>query len=175
MLTNITSNTHANRGMVLEELLNKTNSYYSTNDIAYIYKKHTPINIVKVDKEKIKEAYFSQKSTTDYNGIYKGFYIDFDAKSTSSDSFNVKSNLHEHQYQHLINIDKIGGIGFLIVFFKKYSRFFLISITQIKNINTKQIKLQYFLDHCIEIQEQLNPSLNYLKAVDLLIERIHNV
>ena len=78
-----------NRGMTLENDLNETNEYYREEDIAIIYKKPTPIKIVKVDypsrnEAKIKEAFFTVPSTTDYNGLYKGKYIDFDAKETEN-------------------------------------------------------------------------------------------
>ena len=78
---------YKNRGMTLENDINKTNEYYKEIEKAYIYKKPTPIKIVKVDypsREKaiIKEAYFTIPSTTDYNGLYKGKYIDFEAKET---------------------------------------------------------------------------------------------
>ena len=76
---------YANRGMDLENLLNETNQYYLEKDIAVIYKKPTPIGINKVryenNKQIIKEAYFKTQSTLDYNGIYKGYYVDFDAKT----------------------------------------------------------------------------------------------
>ena len=74
--------THSNRGMSLEEDLNATNDYYRQNDIANIHKKPTSITIKKVDYSKndmICEAYFKTPSTTDYNGVYKGYYIDFEA------------------------------------------------------------------------------------------------
>ncbi len=72
---------YGKRGMSLEEELNESNAYYLSHGIAVIHKKPTPIQIVKVDYPKrsaaqIKEAYFSKASTTDYNGVYRGKYID---------------------------------------------------------------------------------------------------
>ena len=77
---------HANRGMNLESLINEANKYYLDNDIAIIYKKPTPIGIVSVEDQNntkiITKAYFKEPSTLDYQGIYKGYYIEFDAKQT---------------------------------------------------------------------------------------------
>ncbi len=78
-----------NRGMRLENDLNSTNEYYASIDKAYIYKKPTPIKITKVnypsrDKAVITQAFFTIPSTTDYNGIYKGKYVDFEAKETKN-------------------------------------------------------------------------------------------
>ena len=80
---------HKNRGMTLENELNLSNDYYKEIDKAFIYKKPTPIQITKVDypsrdKAVIKEGFFTTPSTTDYNGLYKGNYIDFEAKETKS-------------------------------------------------------------------------------------------
>ena len=74
----------ANRGMTFEAAINDTNAYYLSHNLAVIHKKPTPIQIVKVDypkrsRAKITEAYFRQASTTDYSGVYKGHYIDFEA------------------------------------------------------------------------------------------------
>ena len=73
--------------MSFEAAINETNNYYLSRNIAVIHKKPTPIQIVKVDypkrsRAKIVEAYFRQASTTDYSGVYKGRYIDFEAKET---------------------------------------------------------------------------------------------
>ena len=81
------TNKYSNRGMTLEEDINVSNQYYIEIEKAFIYKKPTPIKITKVDypsrdKAVIKEAFFTVPSTTDYNGIYKGKYIDFEAKET---------------------------------------------------------------------------------------------
>ena len=79
----------SDRGMTLEQQINESNEYYLNHNIAVIHKKPTPIQIVKVDYPRrsravIKEAYFRQASTTDYNGVYRGYYLDFEAKETKN-------------------------------------------------------------------------------------------
>ncbi|MFZ0474539.1 MAG: Holliday junction resolvase RecU, partial [Halobacillus sp.] len=68
--------TFSNRGMTLEEDISVTNKYYLESQIAVVHKKPTPVQIVNVDYPKrsaavIKEAYFKQASTTDFNGVYR--------------------------------------------------------------------------------------------------------
>ena len=94
---------YSNRGMNLEYLINNANKYYLENDIAVIHKKPTPIQLVDVDykKNEIKKAYFKDKSTLDYNGLYKGKYIDFDAKETRETTRFPLQNIHEHQLLHM--------------------------------------------------------------------------
>ena len=92
MMTSDKKHYTAHRGMSLEEDISLSNQYYLSHDIAVIYKKPTPIQIVKVDyprreSAKIVEAYYKTPSTTDYNGIYRGRYIDFEAKETKVKTF----------------------------------------------------------------------------------------
>ena len=77
----------ANRGMSFESDINVSNEYYLEHNICLITKRPTPINVVKVDYSKgaiITNAYFEKQSTTDYNGVYKSHYIDFEAKITKN-------------------------------------------------------------------------------------------
>ena len=108
---------YKNRGMTLENDLNITNQYYID-----IYKKPTPIKVVKAEYNQkgyrvIKEAYYSEPSTTDYNGIYKGNYIDYEAKETQNKQYFPLANIHPHQIKHIRNINKEKGICFLIIRF----------------------------------------------------------
>lgn len=119
------------RGMSLEDDLNKTNSYYLNHDVAVVYKKPTPITIVNVDypkrsAAKITEAYFKLASTTDYNGIYLGKYIDFEAKECESKSSFPFSSIHSHQIKHLSNVIRHGAIAFIILRMRSYDEDFLI-------------------------------------------------
>ena len=107
-----------NRGMDFENEINDTNAYYLEQDIAVISKRPTPINIVKVDYThgpKITQAYFETQSTTDYNGVYKGHYLDFEAKSTHSKTSFPLSNIAPQQVRHLRAVIRHGGIAFFLI------------------------------------------------------------
>lgn len=169
---------YGNRGMNLEHELNETNNYYLVNDIAVIYKKPTPITITKVDypsrtEAVIKEAYFKIPSTTDYNGIYKGRYIDFEAKETKNKSFPL-ANIHKHQIEHLEKIIKHGGISFLIVRFTLKNTTFLLETTKlvefINNNSKKAIPYEYFESNGYIIKDKFNPRIDYLSIVDKIME-----
>ena len=165
---------YKNRGMTLENELNSSNEYYREIDKAYIYKKPTPIKITKVDypsrdKTIIKEAFFTIPSTTDYNGIYKGKYIDFEAKETNNESYFPLENIHLHQMNHLRNIIENGGIGFLIIRFTSYNKTFLLYakdfFNYIDNTTRKSVPYEYFLEKGHEIKEKYAPRLDYLEII----------
>lgn len=169
---------HKNRGITLENEINSSNEYYREIEKAYIYKKPTPIKIVKVDypsrdKAVIKEAYFTVPSTTDYNGLYRGKYIDFEAKETKSKTSFPLSNIHEHQIQHLENIYKNNGISFLIVRFTKLDETYLLEtnifIDYIKKENKKSIPIDFFRKKAYLIKDGYCPKIDYLKIVDKII------
>ena len=165
---------YKNRGMNLENDLNITNKYYIDNNIAYIYKKPTPIKLVKVDykKGKITEAYFSMPSTTDYNGIYKGKYIDYEAKETNNIKGFPLINIHEHQITHIRNIYKENGICFLIVRFTKLNVTYLLMakdfLWYIDNNKKSYIPKEYFMEKGYLIKDKFIPRVDYLEIIDSL-------
>jgi recombination protein U len=169
---------YGNRGMSLENDINLTNEYYLNNNIAIIHKKPTPITITKVDYPNrrdavIKEAYFRKPSTTDYNGIYKGKYIDFEAKETKTDFFAL-ANIHNHQIVHLKKILEHGGISFLIVRFTKLNKTFLLPTERLMdfldNNDRKSIPISYFIDNAYIIKDKFNPRVDYIEIIDKIME-----
>lgn len=174
------NNSFSNRGMTLEDDLNETNEYYLSKKIAVIHKKPTPVQIVQVNYPRrsaavITEAYFKQASTTDYNGIYKGKYIDFEAKETQNlTSFPLK-NFHEHQIRHMEAVLNQGGICFVILSFPRGQQIYLLEAKHLlsfwermerggrKSITKEEIDR---MAHYIPLGFQ--PRIDYIKVIDNL-------
>ena len=166
---------YGNRGMGLEYEINLANQYYLDNDIAVIYKKPIPITINKVDypsriEAVIREAYFKTPSTTDYNGIYKGKYIDFEAKETKNKTSFPLQNIHKHQIDHLNKVYNHGGIAFIIIRFTLLNKTFLLDakkmIEYIKEHETKSIPISFLENEGYIIKDGYNPVVDYLSVID---------
>lgn len=166
---------YGHRGMSLEYDINESNTFYLLNDIAVIHKKPTPITIVDVDypsrsEAVITKAYFKIASTTDYNGVYKGKYIDFEAKETK----NIKGfpiiNIHKHQIEHLILVSKHGGISFIIVRFTALNQTYLLTCEKLKyfldHFTKTSIPIDYFKKNSYLIKDKFNPRVDYLSIID---------
>ena len=162
----------SNRGMDFEDDINLTNQYYLDNGIAVVYKKPTPIKLVKMDYEKgkIVEAYFQQPSTTDYNGVYKGYYVDFEAKETNNLTSFPMSNIHEHQIKHLHSVIQQGGIAFILVYFKKRDEIYLLDGKIVYDLymskERKSIPYQTFKEKGHFIKQGYVNRVDYLSIID---------
>lgn len=164
-----------NRGMGLEKDLNDSCLFYKESNRALIYKKPTPIQVVKVDypnrnHAKICEAYYKVPSTTDYNGIYRGQYIDFEAKETRSKTLFSLKNIHVHQIEHLKKVKEHGGIAFLIIRFSLLNETYLLDASYMIEAYEKQerksISYQSITENGFLISEGYSPRLKYLDIVD---------
>lgn len=174
---------YSNRGMTLEEDLNETNEYYLTHNIAVVHKKPTPVQIVDVHYPKrsaavIKEAYFKQASTTDYNGVYRGKYLDFEAKETKNKTSFPLQNFHVHQIRHMEQVLKQQGLAFIIMSFSSTGEIFIMEAVHLiqfwnrmmnggrKSITKKEVELTSY-----KTSIGFQPRIDYLKVVDQLIEK----
>lgn len=173
--------TYGSRGMSLEERLNSSNEYYLIHNVAVIHKKPTPIQVVRVDypqrsAARITEAYYRHASTTDYNGVYQGAYIDFEAKETRNKTSFPLSNLPDHQREHMLSCIEQGGIAFLIISFNELGEIYLLDyqdIDQYIKKNDKQSLTYAFIkDKGYLCPTGVFPMIDYLKALDeYLLER----
>lgn len=161
----------ANRGMDLEKLISDANDYYLSVDKAVIYKKPTPVKISSVtyknDIPKV-DGYLNQKSTLDYVGLYKGKYLDFDAKKTLNKNSFPLSNIHNHQLVHMKRIINHGGIAFLIIDIN--NEVYLLKgediLSFIEENERKSIPYDYIKDKGYIIEYSYNPILDYLRVID---------
>jgi recombination protein U len=163
----------ANRGMNLEEDINASNEYYLEKNIAVITKRPTPINVVKVDYSKgakIVDAYFEKQSTTDYNGVYKGRYIDFEAKNTKNKTSFPLANITKHQIEHLKRVISHGGISFFIIEFQLLKEIYLLDarfvIDFYEHGERKSIPYSTFKKDGVLIEQNYRPRIDYIKAVE---------
>ncbi|MFJ7933481.1 Holliday junction resolvase RecU [Sporosarcina sp. NPDC096371] len=171
----------SNRGKSLEDELNETNEFYLSRGIAVIHKKPVPIQIVNVNYPArsaavITEAYFRTPSTTDFNGVWQGKYIDFEAKETKSATSFPLQNIHEHQVDHMKSVSKQAGIVFFIIKFTALDRYFIITYNsfekyweRMKAGGRKSMTLAEFEDVAVEVVPSYNPRLDYLQAVSTIL------
>lgn len=171
IFNNKDSLSHKNRGIDFENNINITNDNYKIDNLALVYKKSTPIKIL-VSGETNK-AVFSKKSTTDYNGVYKGKYIDFEAKSTHENNFPLK-NIEDHQIEHLKNVLLFDGISFLLVEFKKYNEIYILKtqdlLNFIENNDKSAIPYEYFKNKGFLINSYIKYPVHYLENFEKIFE-----
>lgn len=169
------------RGMSFEAQIVKANEYYLASNKAVIHKKPTPVQIVKVDYPSrsaatITEGYFKTPSTTDFNGVYQGVYIDFEAKETMNKTTFPLAHVHAHQVKHIFAVAKQGGFAFLLVKFSVLDEVYLLTSDTLayfwqeyEQRIRKSIKREEFMRLGYFIPNNTYPSIDYLKIVDKLL------
>ncbi len=174
---------YGGRGMTLEDELNATNAYYLQVNRAVVYKKPTPIQIVRVDyparsKAVVREGYFKTPSTTDYNGVYRGWYLDFEAKETKNKTSFPLKNFHQHQIDHMRACLIQDGICFVVMRFSALQRLFVVPATLVipawdaqAQDGRKSISIDAIMANSFELTPQLTPTVPYLDGVDWLINK----
>lgn len=170
----------SNRGKTLEDELNETNEYYQQMGLAVIHKKPVPVQIVKVEYPSrsaavIREAYFRTPSTTDYNGVWNGRYIDFEAKETENKTSFPLKNIHDHQIHHMSQVVKQQGMAFMIIRFSTLQRYFIMHFESLEVFwnrmitgGRKSITLQEIEETSIEVTPGAFPRLDFLPALQQL-------
>ena len=162
----------SNMGMQFENDVSKSCDFYREKGMADIYKRPTPIKVVKMSKTKkgmIEEAYFQEKSTTDYVGIYRGKYIDFECKETIHDQVPYHM-IREQQFRHLEFITSLGGIGFFLVSFKREQEVYLLKaeiiLAEIKKKKHPGFKREFFKEYGVLVKRSYLPPYLLLEAID---------
>jgi recombination protein U len=169
-----------NRGMAFESLINYTNKIYANKGIAVINKRPTPVKVLKLKGNRIINGFYEEKSTVDYDGVYKGRAIYFEAKSTKVNTrFDLK-NIHKHQIDYMLQTQRAGAICFFLIEFAGTRDVYLASFDFIHHavVNAdrggrKSIPVEDFQYYAVGLVESKNGvPLDYLSLVDKLIEEV---
>ena len=164
----------SNLGQSLESDLNQTNEFYRIHQIALVHKKPTPVTVVEVDYPKrsaamITKAFYQLPSTTDYNGIYRGIPIDFEAKQTQNVKRIPLSMIHPHQLQHLKNVLLHHGLSFLIIRFVKLEETYLVPYERLdcylNESEQRSIAYDWIKDNGFVIKSSYTKPCDYITAL----------
>lgn len=163
------------RGQAFEQMLDFTNRIYENRGIALINKRPTPVKVLKTKGVRVISAFYDKKSTVDYDGVYKGRAIAFEAKSTKKKNLPLDM-IPDHQVKYLNQAEKHGAISFLIVEMKSFRDVFIIPsnmlrkyIKNAKNGGRKSIPIDEMEVYARLVESKNGVPLDYLSVVDKLI------
>ncbi|CUB53353.1 Holliday junction resolvase RecU [Bacillus subtilis] len=128
------------RGTLLESNINETNKIYQQKNLALIKKQPTPIKVLKTKGVHILKGVYIQKGTVDYEGIYKGRAIAFEAKSTTNSTNFPLRNIPNHQLIYLQQAESMGALCFFLLEFRTLSRVYLVPFYIIQTYVNKALQ-----------------------------------
>lgn len=163
---------HANRGKVFENMIQKTNEVYQLRGIALISKNEPEAVIIRRGK-RIINVFFRDKSISDYSGISHGTSIAFEAKSTNERTRFDLSNIKDHQVKYLQQHEDQGGKSFYLIYFKKFNETYLIWHKDLydqwwvpaSDGGRKSIPYEYFKLEAEPVKSRKGVLLDYMKVV----------
>lgn len=164
------------RGQAFEYTLDYTNQIYKNKGIALINKRPTPVKVLKTKGSRIYSAVYDKKSTVDYDGIYRGKAITFEAKTTKLPRLPLDM-IHEHQIKYLDAAEKQGAVSFLIVQMRALDEVFLVPnnmlqkyVRNAKKGARKSIPIDEMEDYAQLVESKNGVPLDYLSVVDRLLD-----
>lgn len=165
---------HANRGMPFENLITMANLQYERQRIAVINKRPTPVKVLRTKGAQILKSVYDRKSTVDYDGVYLGRSIYFEAKSTKERTRLPLDMIHGHQIEYLEKADACGALCFLLVEFSTLHMVFYLPMVFLRQSlfnaslgGRKSIPISDFEEYCYEVKSSKRAVLDYLQIVDL--------
>lgn len=168
---------YANRGMAFELLLNNTCRMYKAANIGVFNKRPTPIKVIKTDKKgNILKSAWSSKSTVDYDGVYKGRAVYFEAKSTKETTNFPLDKISRHQIDYLKDTLEHGAICFFLIEFRTDHVIYFVPISLVAEYyeamlydgGRKSIPRKEFEERAYAVEQTNRAPVDYLLQVDKL-------
>lgn len=131
-------NIHANKGMYLEEMMNKTCDVLNLHEDFLMFKYHTKMVLVHHKFRK-----YVANNFVDYFGYCQQQCFVIEAKQVNTKNFLLK-NLSEHQILILRKLTKMQIPSFVLIYFNLYDEFYLLKASDvIKSIDEGLHQLKY--------------------------------
>jgi len=165
----------ANRGRVLEQLVEIANRQYRARGVAVVHKVPTEWLPIRDRQGNVVSAKVTQKATVDFVGIYRCMAIAFDAKETAGHRIRW-DRVEPHQAEFLDDWERAGGLAFILVEFTSTRQYFVIPWSRwragwerSKHNGPASVSLAE-LEKVPEyiVKGTMRAALDYLEAVDRL-------
>lgn len=164
---------YGNRGMIFESHIDLSNQMYEVHGKAVINKRPTPVKVIEKRGMYITMAVYEKPSTVDYDGIYRGRRIDFEAKDVTDLTRLDLKRIEDHQYRHLEKSHEHGSMAFLLIKFGRNRKMYLLPFVALRVFKKasqqpggrKSISIDDFEIEGYEIRNGRVP-VDYLAAVD---------
>jgi len=128
-----------NLGMYVEEVMNRTSTFYSNSSNFFIEKRNLPTKIIKQLNNDTCIVKLLNKSYVDYFGFINGIHFEIETKEVDN-LFNLDI-VKNHQKDFLSRMNKSGIMSLLIIYFKNTSNFIMIKYSNFLNIKKKSFTI----------------------------------
>lgn len=165
----------ANRGRVLEQLVEIANRQYRARGVAVVHKVPTEWLPIRDRQGNVVSAKVTQKATVDFVGIYRCMAIAFDAKETAGHRIRW-DRVEPHQAQFLDDWERAGGLAFILVGFTSTNQHFVVPWSYWKSgwaqsraggSASVPVATLEAMPECA-VQATMRAAIDYLEAVDRL-------
>jgi recombination protein U len=163
----------ANRGKVLEAMIDHSNAVYAHHGVLHIRKIDAKVKTIRDHTGEISKVFYAEKSGLDYVGVLGGGrFITFDAKECASKTSFPLSNIKPHQIDEMEVVIKKGGIAFMLVYFETLKEAYILTLDMIQSAaqsGKKSISIKEFRESAIPVESNKTIILDYVAACYKLI------
>lgn len=156
---------NSNKGMYIEQLVDRTIVYYQSNNLGLLEKRQIPIKVLKHINETTIVAKLIAKAKVDYFGYINHKYIEIECKQTVHEYFDLKL-IKTHQLEYLKQVSSMC-LSYIFIYFERYNEVIAISYQNLmlaKKENKKNaIPFNLIKKHGIQLEIVYPGILNLAK------------
>lgn len=155
---------NTNLGMYIEQLVDRTISYYQFNNLGLLEKRQIPIKVLKHINETTIVAKLTAKAKVDYFGYINQKYLEIECKQTKHEYFDL-ALIKQHQMNYLKYINECHCLSYVLIYFEKYDK--VVALSYKKMINCKQIAKKNALPFSLVAEHGIILEIIYPGILDL--------